>query len=78
MQVIRIMALIKCSLNSNRLISADNIPIQYGGLSRLNDTEFSAGSAPVHELFLKGGKSTSIDIEVTEVMHLSLILSCHR
>ncbi|KAG6552747.1 hypothetical protein Mapa_005695 [Marchantia paleacea] len=50
-----------------KLISADNIPIQYGGLSRLNETEFTAGSAPVHELVLKGGKSTNIDIEVTEV-----------
>ncbi|XP_024516362.1 patellin-6 [Selaginella moellendorffii] len=49
-----------------KFISPDNIPVQYGGLSRANDTEFGGdASASVTELVLKAGEKKTASIEVS-------------
>ncbi|EFJ29362.1 hypothetical protein SELMODRAFT_91570 [Selaginella moellendorffii] len=54
-----------------KFISPDNIPVQYGGLSRANDTEFGGdASASVTELVLKAGEKKTASIEVSGVRTL--------
>ncbi|XP_068656289.1 patellin-4-like [Aristolochia californica] len=49
-----------------RYIPADEIPTQYGGLKRENDTEFSAGNGEVVEVTVKGGSTVTIEIPLPE------------
>jgi hypothetical protein len=49
-----------------RFIRPENIPVQYGGLSRPND--FQNGPAkPASEFIVKGGEKVNIQIEGIEV-----------
>ncbi|XP_042405723.1 patellin-4-like [Zingiber officinale] len=48
-----------------KFISAENIPVQYGGLRRENDEEFSEDNGIASEITLKGGTS-SIEIPIVE------------
>lgn len=50
-----------------KYISPEYVPIQYGGLSRENDTEFSAADGGVSELFIKPGVKQIVEIPATEV-----------
>ena len=43
------------------------VPIQYGGLSRDDDTVFSAADGEVSEIFIKAGLKQIIDIPATKV-----------
>ncbi|KAL3687285.1 hypothetical protein R1sor_013594 [Riccia sorocarpa] len=45
-----------------KFIAADNIPVQYGGLSRINDPDFTGVSAPVTEVPLKTGAKHTVEI----------------
>ncbi|KAH9324480.1 hypothetical protein KI387_004658, partial [Taxus chinensis] len=49
-----------------KYISPEYVPLQYGGLSRESDTEFSAVDGGVSELFIKPGAKQIIEIPVTE------------
>ncbi|XP_068654679.1 patellin-4-like [Aristolochia californica] len=49
-----------------RYIPAVEIPTQYGGLKRENDTEFSAGTGEVVEVTMKGGSTETIEIPAPE------------
>lgn len=49
-----------------KYIPAENIPIQYGGLKRENDFEFSFEDG-VSELIVKAGSTESVEIPVPEV-----------
>lgn len=46
-----------------RYIPAEEIPIQYGGFKRENDTEYGS----VSELILKAGSTQTIEIDAAEV-----------
>lgn len=50
-----------------RYIAAEDIPIQYGGLKRENDTEFSAENGGVSERIIKSGSTETIEIPAPEV-----------
>ncbi|XP_042479096.1 patellin-4-like [Macadamia integrifolia] len=50
-----------------KYISAENIPIQYGGLKRENDSEFSIEDGSVSELTVKSGGTETVEIPVPEV-----------
>ncbi|KAJ7551408.1 hypothetical protein O6H91_06G014000 [Diphasiastrum complanatum] len=47
-----------------KLIPAEQLPVQYGGLSRLNDEDFGDAVAPVTELVVKAGEKQFIEFEV--------------
>lgn len=49
-----------------RYCSPEHVPVQYGGLSRVNDPDFTAAEGGVVELILKAGKQI-IEIPATEV-----------
>ncbi|XP_077229332.1 patellin-4-like [Tasmannia lanceolata] len=49
-----------------KYIDPENIPVQYGGLKRENDDEFSEENERVSEKILKGGGSEIIEILVAE------------
>jgi len=49
-----------------KYFSPEHVPVQYGGLSRVNDPDFSAAEGGVSELILKAGKQI-IEIPATEV-----------
>lgn len=49
-----------------KYISPEYVPVQYGGLSRENDPEFSAADGGVSELFIKPAAKQIIEIPVTE------------
>lgn len=51
----------------DRYIAAEDIPIQYGGLKRENDTEFSAENGGVSERIIKSGSTETIEIPAPEV-----------
>jgi hypothetical protein len=52
-----------------RYIPAEEIPIQYGGFKRENDTEFfSSEDGYVSELILKAGSTQTIEIDAAEVL----------
>ncbi|BFI32473.1 phosphatidylinositol transfer protein SFH5 [Marchantia polymorpha subsp. ruderalis] len=50
-----------------KFIPAEYVPVNYGGLSRLNDTEFSGVEAPASDVIVKAGEKSHIEIPVTEV-----------
>lgn len=50
-----------------RYILPEYVPVQYGGLSRENDTIFSAADGGVSEIFIKAGLKQIIDIPATKV-----------
>lgn len=49
-----------------KYISPEYVPVQYGGLSRENDAEFSAADGGISELFIKPGTKQIIEIPITE------------
>lgn len=49
-----------------KYFSPEHVPVQYGGLSRVNDPDFNAAEGVVSELILKSGKQI-IEIPATEV-----------
>lgn len=49
-----------------KYFSPEYVPVQYGGLSRVNDPDFSAAEGGVSEVTLKSGKQV-IEIPATEV-----------
>ncbi|XP_057970668.1 patellin-4-like [Malania oleifera] len=50
-----------------KYIPANEIPVQYGGFSRVRDFEFSAADGGVSELIVKAGSTRTIEIPVHEV-----------
>ncbi|KAH7279854.1 hypothetical protein KP509_37G040600 [Ceratopteris richardii] len=50
-----------------KYITPDQVPVQYGGLSRLNDVEFAGIEAPVTQIILKAGEKRSIELPVEKV-----------
>lgn len=50
-----------------KYISVEEIPVQYGGLKREKDTEFSIEDGGVTELVVKAGSTETIEIPVPEV-----------
>ena len=50
-----------------RLISPDNVPVQYGGLSRPTDSDFTGSDAKCTEMIVKPGAKHTIEIPVAEV-----------
>lgn len=48
-----------------KYISPEHVPVQYGGLSRPNDTEFE-GVAAVKEMIVKPGEKQTIELPVEE------------
>lgn len=53
----------------NRYISVEQIPIQYGGLKRDSDFEFSAEDCTASELIIKATSTATIEIPAPEVCH---------
>lgn len=49
-----------------KYISPEHVPVQYGGLSRPNDTEFVGVEAPVSEATVKAGQTLTIELPVAE------------
>lgn len=50
-----------------KYISPEHVPVQYGGLSRENDDEFSAADGGVSEQIVKSGAKHVVEIPTTEV-----------
>ncbi|KAF8408727.1 hypothetical protein HHK36_004795 [Tetracentron sinense] len=50
-----------------KYIPAEEIPIQYGGLKRENDLEFSIEDGAISELIVKAGSTETIEIPAPEV-----------
>lgn len=50
-----------------RYIPIHEIPIQYGGLKRENDFEFSASDCEASEILLKAGSIETIEIPAVDV-----------
>ncbi|KAF5733611.1 putative Patellin-4 [Tripterygium wilfordii] len=50
-----------------KYISAEEIPVQYGGFKKENDLEFSKANDPVSELTIKAGSTETIEIPAAEV-----------
>lgn len=50
-----------------RYIPIHEIPIQYGGLKRENDFEFSASDCEASEILLKAGSTETIEIPAVDV-----------
>ncbi|XP_061339737.1 patellin-4 [Gastrolobium bilobum] len=50
-----------------KYIPIEEIPVQYGGFKRENDSEFSAQDGAVSELILKAGSTATIEIPALEV-----------
>ncbi|CAM6090290.1 unnamed protein product [Calypogeia fissa] len=50
-----------------KFMSADHIPIAYGGLSKPNDPDFTGVEAPTADLAIKASEKATIEIPVTEV-----------
>lgn len=52
----------------NRYIPVEEIPIQYGGLKRENDYEFSSEDGVASELILKASSTATIEIPAPQVL----------
>lgn len=50
-----------------KYISAEEVPIQYGGFKRENDLEFSTEDSSVSELVIKSGSTETIEIPANEI-----------
>lgn len=55
-----------------RFIRPENIPVQYGGLSRPNDFQ-NGPPKPASEFTVKGGEKVNIQIEGVEVTIMSYL-----
>lgn len=53
----------------NRFIPVEEIPIQYGGLKRDSDFEFSAEDCTASELVIKAASTATIEIPAPQVLH---------
>lgn len=53
----------------DRYIPIQEIPIQYGGLKRENDYEFSASDGQASEVVIKAGATAVIEIPAPEVLN---------
>ena len=51
----------------NRYITIEEIPIQYGGLKRENNFEFSIDDGVVSEILIKAKSTETIEIPAPEV-----------
>lgn len=51
---------------TNRYIPIEEIPVNYGGFKRENDSEFFGQDATVSELILKAGSTATIEIPALE------------
>eukprot|EP00249_Psilotum_nudum_P020812 c27856_g1_i1 orf=440-2497(+) len=49
-----------------KYISPEYVPVKYGGLSRLNDTDFEGVDAPVKEFTVKAGEKQFLEIQIAE------------
>jgi hypothetical protein len=56
-----------CFVMLNRYIPIEEIPVNYGGFKRENDSEFFGQDATVSEIFLKAGTTATIEIPALEV-----------
>lgn len=56
-----------------RYIRPEEVPVQYGGLSRPGDLE-SGPSKPASEFTIKGGEKVNIQIEGLEVKLIMLLI----
>lgn len=66
------------SYTLSRYIRPEEVPVQYGGLSRPGDLE-SSPTKPASEFTIKGGEKVNIQIEGLEVtFKMLLILLIHR
>ncbi|KAH7423950.1 hypothetical protein KP509_12G082700 [Ceratopteris richardii] len=50
-----------------KYISPEQVPVEYGGLARLNDTIFEGVEAPVTCLTLKAGETQAIELPIEEI-----------
>jgi len=57
-----------------RYIAPEQVPVQYGGLSKENDTDFTTADA-VTEVTIKPASKHTIEIPATEVKDLFLLNS---
>lgn len=64
--------LTKNQIQTTRLIAPENIPIQYGGLRREKEDEFSP-TDEVSEMAVRGGDTATIQIPTPEVPFLTLL-----
>ena len=53
-----------------RFISLENVPIQYGVLSRPKDVDFGP-QKPAAEFSIRAGEKINLEIEGLEVMHVN-------
>lgn len=51
----------------DRYIAPENIPVQYGGLKREDDKEFSAENGMASEMVIRAGATASVEIPILEV-----------
>lgn len=58
--------LMRCKTWLNRYISAEALPVAYGGLKREGDSEFSLEDE-VSELFIKANSTETIEIPAPQV-----------
>ena len=56
-----------------KYISVEEIPVQYGGLKREEDTEFSVEDGGVSEIVFKAGSTTTIEIPAPEQVGSTLV-----
>lgn len=59
----------------NRFIRPEDLPVQYGGLSRSSDLQ-SGPPKPASEFTVKGGEKVNIQIEGIEVITCFIVLGC--
>ncbi|KAK9151249.1 hypothetical protein Syun_009558 [Stephania yunnanensis] len=50
-----------------KYIPAEQVPVNYGGLKRENDSDFSIEDGPVSDFFIKGGSKETIEVPQPEV-----------
>eukprot|EP00250_Pteridium_aquilinum_P015171 c22425_g2_i1 orf=177-1805(+) len=50
-----------------KYIAPDQVPVQYGGLGRPNDTDFEGVEAPIMQLTVKAGEKQQIELPIEEV-----------
>lgn len=57
-----------------RFISLENVPIQYGGLSKPKDVDLGPHK-PATEFSIRDGEKINLEIEFVEVMYVKICLS---
>lgn len=58
-----------------RYISAEELPVQYGGFKREKDFEFANEESTISEITVKAGSTGSIELPVEEVTMLVGLLT---